>query len=59
MDVVDTLQTRQLHGFHGSKPDSLYRTRPAFKLVSASSSGAWVQMFSCRQIAAHLFLDRS
>jgi hypothetical protein len=58
-DVVDTLQIRQLQGFHGSKPDKLYSTSPAFKLVSGSSSGGWVQMFSSRQIAAHLFLDRS
>lgn len=59
MDVVDALQTRQLQGFHGSQPDSLYRTSPAFKLVYGSSSGSWVQMFSSRQTAAHLFLDGS
>jgi hypothetical protein len=58
-DVVDALQTRQLQGFHGSKPAIRYSTSPAFKLVSGSSSGSWVQMFICRQTAAHLFRDMS
>jgi hypothetical protein len=58
-DVVDTLHLRQLQGFHGSKPDKLYSTSPAFKFVNGSSNGSWVQMFICRQTAAHLFLDMS
>jgi hypothetical protein len=29
MDVVDTLQTVQLQGFQGSKPEMRYRTSPA------------------------------